>query len=69
VGWLQGRVAHFLCCNPFFCKMACIYMLLTWHKNNNFTNLWLGLDFQLEEEDMYKTKLQHKYTKYIVMDF
>jgi hypothetical protein len=28
VGWLQGRVVHFLCCNPVFCKMTCIYMLL-----------------------------------------
>jgi hypothetical protein len=31
IGWLQGRVAHFLCCNPFFCKVVCIYMLLIWH--------------------------------------
>jgi len=23
-------------------------MLLTWHKNNNFANLWLDLNFQLE---------------------
>jgi hypothetical protein len=29
-------------------------MLLTWHKNNNFLNLWLDLDYQLEEKDMYK---------------
>ncbi len=29
-------------------------MLLTWYKNNNFPNLWLDLDYQLEEEDIYK---------------
>jgi hypothetical protein len=29
-------------------------MLLTWHKNNNCQNLWLHLDFQFEEEDIYK---------------
>ncbi len=69
VGWLQGRVAHFLRHNPIFCKLACIYMLLTWHKNINFPNLWLDLDFQLEEENMYKRNLQHIYTKYIIMDF
>ncbi len=37
-----------------FCCSACIYMLLTWHKNNNFPNLWLDLDFQLKEKDIYK---------------
>jgi hypothetical protein len=30
--WLQGRVAHFLHRNLVFCRMVCIYMLLTWHK-------------------------------------
>jgi hypothetical protein len=29
-------------------------MLLTWHKNNNFPNLWVDLDFQLEEENILK---------------
>jgi hypothetical protein len=29
-------------------------MLLTWHKNNNFPNLWLDLDYQCEEEDIFK---------------
>ncbi len=38
-------------------------------ENNNYSNLWLDLDCQLEEEYIYKTKLQHIYTKYIVMDF
>jgi hypothetical protein len=52
--WLHGSVVHFLCHNPFFYKMACIYMLLTWHKNNNFRNLWLDLDCQFEKEDIYK---------------
>jgi hypothetical protein len=33
LGWLQGRVAHFLHCNLVFCKLVCIYMLLMWHKN------------------------------------
>jgi hypothetical protein len=28
-------------------------MLLTWHENNNFSTLWLDLDFQLEKEDIY----------------
>jgi hypothetical protein len=42
--WLQGRVAHFLCHNPIFCRVACIYILLTWHKNNKISNLWLDLD-------------------------
>ncbi len=44
-------------------------MLLTWHKNNNFSNLWLDLDCQLEEKDIYYKELQHKYTKHIIMDF
>jgi hypothetical protein len=69
VGWLQGRVAHFLRCNLVFCRVACIYMLLTWHTNNNFPNLWLDLDCQLEEKDIYIKQLQHIHTKYIVMDF
>jgi hypothetical protein len=30
-GLLQGKVAHFLRHNPIFCKVTCIYMLLTWH--------------------------------------
>jgi hypothetical protein len=30
-------------------------MLITWHKNNKFPILWLDLDCQLEEEDIYKT--------------
>jgi uncharacterized membrane protein len=68
-GWLQGRVAHFLHYNLFFCRLTCIYMLLAWHKNNNFSNLWLDLNFQLEKEDIYKRKLQCIYTKYIAMDF
>jgi hypothetical protein len=50
---LQGRVAHFLHYNPIFCRVMSIYMLLTWHKNNNFPNLWLDLDYQFEEEDIY----------------
>jgi hypothetical protein len=29
----------------------------------------LDLNGQLEEKNIYKTKLQHVYTKYIVMDF
>jgi hypothetical protein len=37
--------------------MPYIYMLLTWHKNNNFPNLWLGLDFQLEKEYIYNKKI------------
>jgi hypothetical protein len=32
-------------------------MLLTWHKNNNFSNLWVDLDFQLEEEEFKKKKI------------
>jgi len=68
-GWLQGRVAHFLCRSPIFCRVVCIYMLLTWHKNYNFPNLCLDLDCQLEEIKMYLKKLQHIYIKYIVMDF
>jgi hypothetical protein len=44
-------------------------MLLTWHKSNNFPNLWLDLDGQLEEEHICLKILQHIYTKYIVMDF
>ncbi len=69
VRWLQGKVVHFLCHNQIFCRLACIYMLLTWHKNNNFPNLWLDLDCQLEIENIYKRKLQHIYIKYIIMDF
>jgi hypothetical protein len=53
-GWLQGKVAHFLHCNLVFCRVACIYMLSTWHKNNNFSNLWLDLNFELEKENIYK---------------
>jgi hypothetical protein len=52
--WLQSKVVHFLCCNLIFCKVACISMLLTWHNNNKISNLWLDLDFQLEEENIYK---------------
>jgi hypothetical protein len=44
-------------------------MLLTWQKINNISNLWLDLDCQLEEKDIYKKRLQHIYTEYIVMDF
>jgi hypothetical protein len=29
-------------------------MLLTWHENNNFSNLWLDLDCQLDKEKIYK---------------
>jgi hypothetical protein len=35
-------------------------MLLTWHKNNNFPNLWLDLHYQLEEENIYKNKYIHQ---------
>jgi hypothetical protein len=66
--WLQDKVAHFVCRNLVFFKMACIYMLLTWHKDNNFPNLLLALDFQLEE-DIYQKHLQHTSTKYIVINF
>ncbi len=52
-GWLQGRVGHFLVRNPVVCKLVCIYMLLTCHKNNIFSNLWLDLYFHLEEEDIF----------------
>jgi hypothetical protein len=38
-------------------------MLLTWHENNNFPNLLLDLDSQLEEEHTHKKKLQHICTK------
>jgi hypothetical protein len=31
-------------------------MLLTWHKNNIFPNLWLDLNCQLGKEDIYKKK-------------
>jgi len=58
VGWLQGKVVCFLCCSFFFCKVTCIYMLFTWHTNNNFPNLWLDLDCQLEEIYIYK-KMQY----------
>jgi hypothetical protein len=33
-------------------------MLLTWHTNNNFPNLWLDLDCQFEEIYIYK-KMQY----------
>jgi hypothetical protein len=46
IGWLQGRVVRFLRPHLVFCRVACIYMLLTWRKKNNFSNLWLDLDFQ-----------------------
>jgi hypothetical protein len=32
-------------------------MLLTWHKNNNLPNLWLDLECQIEEKDIYKKKI------------
>ncbi len=53
-GCMVYRVAHFLCHNLVFYKMACIYMLLTWNKNNYFPNFWLDLDFQLEKKHIYK---------------
>jgi hypothetical protein len=43
-------VVHFLHYNLVFYRVACIYMLLTWHKNNNFSNLSLDLDYQLEKK-------------------
>jgi hypothetical protein len=46
-------MVHFLRHDPVFCKVVCIYMLLTWHKNNNFPNLWLNFDCQFEEQDIY----------------
>jgi hypothetical protein len=53
VDWV--RVVHFLHRDLIFCRVPCIfYMLLTWHKNNNFPNFWLDLDFQLEEKYIYK---------------
>jgi hypothetical protein len=55
MGWLQGVVAHFLCHNLVFCRVACIYMLLTWYKNNNFPNLWLDLDCELKKKTFLKT--------------
>jgi hypothetical protein len=54
LGWLQGKMVHFLRHNLVFCRMVCIYMSLTWHENINFLNLWLDLDFQLNKEDVYK---------------
>jgi len=53
-GWLQGKLVHFLCHNLVFCRVTCIYMLLTWHKNNNFSNMWLDLNYQLELKDINK---------------
>jgi len=53
-GWLQGKVAHFLRHNLIFCKVTCIYMLLTWHKNNNFPKFWLYLYCQLKQKKIYK---------------
>jgi len=38
----------------FFAKWHAFYMLLTWHKNNNFSNLWLDIDCQLEKKNIYK---------------
>ncbi len=51
--WLQTKVALFLHCNLVFWKVASICMLLTWHKNNNFPNLWLDLDCQIEKTNIY----------------
>ncbi len=31
-------------------------------KENNFPNLWLNLNFQLEEKDIYKKKKKNIYT-------
>jgi hypothetical protein len=50
LGWLQCKVVHFSYHNPSFCKVMCISMLLTWHKNTNSSNLWLDLDCQLEKK-------------------
>jgi hypothetical protein len=36
--------------------VARIYMLLTWHKNNIFSNLWLILDCPLEKENIFLKK-------------
>lgn len=44
-GWLQDKMSHFLCHNIAFCKVLCIYMLLTSHKKMSI--LWLDLKFQL----------------------
>ncbi len=61
IGWLQGKVTHVLRHNLVFCRMACIYMLKTWHKNNNFPNMWLDLNFHIEE----KRHLLNKIVTYI----
>jgi len=50
---IANKKVHFLCCNPIYYKVARIYMLLTWHKNTFFSNLWLVLDFQLEKENIF----------------
>jgi hypothetical protein len=39
-------------------------MLLTWHKKKNLPNLWLDLDCQLKEENIYFKKLQHRHQIY-----
>jgi hypothetical protein len=65
-GWLQGRVIHVFHHNVIFCKVSCIYMLLTCHKINNIPNLWLYLNFELEWKDIF---IKNVCIKYIIMNF
>jgi hypothetical protein len=40
------RWVIFLSHNVVFCKVLCIYILLTHHKINNILNLWLDFQFK-----------------------
>lgn len=42
------KEVHFLHHNECFCKVLCIYMLLTCHKINNMPNVLQNFKFQLE---------------------
>jgi hypothetical protein len=55
LGWLKGWLT-FCVAIHFFCRVVCIYMILTWHKNNIFPNFWLDLDFKLKEKNIYREK-------------
>jgi hypothetical protein len=62
-GFTQKLMKSFGYMNTLCCS-AWIYMLLTWHKNNNFPNFWLDLYCQLEKEDIYKKIATYIYQIY-----
>jgi len=65
---LQGRVAHFLGHNAVFFTMLCTYML-TCHKINNISNLWLKLSTWIKRHLYKNNNIIYAPWKYIILNF